>query len=822
MKDNKQKGLTSLFITIVVMVFLGFLAFNVLQGGKHSNVTKVTHTAEETTITSAESSVSGESTSNGESTKASENSSADKSKANNESSQSGESSQAESGKESESADEKKDENGKSSKFGMGKIKLGLDLAGGVSITYQTVQQNPSDEDMADTIYKLQQRVQNYSTEAEVYREGGNRINIDIPGVSDANAILDELGKPGSLLFVDPQGQTVLTGDQVATAKAGIIDNNGKSEYVVSLTFTDEGSKAFEEATAKLIGQRIAIIYDNVVYSNPTVQTAITGGNAQITGMTSYDEAKNLASTIRIGSLSLELEELRSNVVGAKLGQTAISTSMKAAVVGFVVLAAFMIGVFLLPGAASVIALALYIILEILLLSAFEITLTLPGIAGIILSIGMAVDANVIIFTRIKEEIALGKSVYESINSGFKKALSAIIDGNVTTLIAAAVLYVRGSGTVKGFAQTLALGIILSMFTALFVTKFILKAFYNVGLDDVKFYGKKPDRESINFVGMRKITLSVAAVVLIIGVIFAGVNKSQIGGFFNYGLDFKGGTSTNVTFNKDYSLEEISKEIVPVVESVTGEAGTQTQKVQGTNQVIIKTRSLSLDEREKLNKALADKFGVDAEKITAESISGAVSSEMKKDAVVATVLATILMLIYIWIRFRDFSFAAGSILALLHDVFIVISCYAIFRWSVGSTFIACILTILGYSINATIVIFDRIRENKSILSKSTAKEELINKSVTETLTRSIYSSLTTFITIFILFLMGVPSIREFALPIMVGIVAGTYSSVFLSSVFWYLLSNMFDKKIEEKKAENAKKKKKTKKVEINKDSNGAVV
>jgi len=822
MKDNKQKGLTSLFITIVVMVFLGFLAFNVLQGGKHSNVTKVTHTAEETTITSAESSVSGESTSNGESTKASENSSADKSKANNESSQSGESSQAEPGKEPESADEKKDENGKSSKFGMGKIKLGLDLAGGVSITYQTVQQNPSDEDMADTIYKLQQRVQNYSTEAEVYREGGNRINIDIPGVSDANAILDELGKPGSLLFVDPQGQTVLTGDQVATAKAGIIDNNGKSEYVVSLTFTDEGSKAFAEATAKLIGQRIAIIYDNVVYSNPTVQTAITGGNAQITGMTSYDEAKNLASTIRIGSLSLELEELRSNVVGAKLGQTAISTSMKAAVVGFVVLAAFMIGAFLLPGAASVIALALYIILEILLLSAFEITLTLPGIAGIILSIGMAVDANVIIFTRIKEEIALGKSVYESINSGFKKALSAIIDGNVTTLIAAAVLYVRGSGTVKGFAQTLALGIILSMFTALFVTKFILKAFYNVGLDDVKFYGKKPDRESINFVGMRKITLSVAAVVLIIGVIFAGVNKSQIGGFFNYGLDFKGGTSTNVTFNKDYSLEEISKEIVPVVESVTGEAGTQTQKVQGTNQVIIKTRSLSLDEREKLNKALADKFGVDAEKITAESISGAVSSEMKKDAVVATVLATILMLIYIWIRFRDFSFAAGSILALLHDVFIVISCYAIFRWSVGSTFIACILTILGYSINATIVIFDRIRENKAILSKSTAKEELINKSVTETLTRSIYSSLTTFITIFILFLMGVSSIREFALPIMVGIVAGTYSSVFLSSVFWYILSNKFDKKIEEKKADNDKKKKKTKKVEINKDSNGAVV
>ena len=784
MKDNKQKGLASLFITVVVLVFFGFLAYNVLSAGKGNTGAVATS---ETTISNESGKVTGD----------------------------------------EATDsDVADETGKTSKFSTGKIKLGLDLAGGVSITYQTVEPNPSDEDMADTIYKLQQRVQNYSTEAEVYREGGNRINIDIPGVSDANAILDELGKPGSLIFVDPQGNTVLTGDQVATAKAGIIDNNGNSEYVVSLTFTDEGSKAFAEATARLIGQRIAIIYDNVIYSNPTVQTAITGGTAQITGMTSYDEAKNLASTIRIGSLSLELEELRSNVVGAKLGQEAISTSMKAAAVGFVILAVFMIAVFLLPGFASVLALSLYVILEILLLSAFEITLTLPGIAGIILSIGMAVDANVIIFTRIKEEIGLGKSVNEAINLGFKKALSAIVDGNVTTLIAAAVLYLRGSGTVKGFAQTLALGIILSMFTALFVTRFIMKAFYNIGLDNPKLYGKKLAAKPINFVGMKNITIAVSVVVILAGIVGAGVNKAKYGDLFNYGIDFRGGTSTNVTFNEDYSLDRISKEVVPVVESVTGEAGTQTQKVEGSNEVIIKTRTLSVDEREKLNSALAQNFGVDAEKITAESISGAVSSEMKKDAVVATVIATILMLLYIWFRFKDFRFATSSVLALVHDVLVVIAFYALLRWSVGSTFIACILTIVGYSINATIVIFDRIRENKALLSKAT-KEEIINTSVTETLTRSIYSSLTTFIMIFVLFIMGVSSIREFALPIMVGIVAGTYSSVFLSSIFWYIFSNRFDKKIEQKKeeqkAEKAKnKKKKDKKVEINKDSNGAVV
>ena len=784
MKDNKQKGLASLFITVVVLVFFGFLAYNVLSAGKGNTGAVATS---ETTISNESGEVTGD----------------------------------------EATDsDVADETGKTSKFSTGKIKLGLDLAGGVSITYQTVEPNPSDEDMADTIYKLQQRVQNYSTEAEVYREGGNRINIDIPGVSDANAILDELGKPGSLIFVDPQGNTVLTGDQVATAKAGIIDNNGNSEYVVSLTFTDEGSKAFAESTARLIGQRIAIIYDNVIYSNPTVQTAITGGTAQITGMTSYDEAKNLASTIRIGSLSLELEELRSNVVGAKLGQEAISTSMKAAAVGFVILAVFMVAVFLLPGFASVLALSLYVILEILLLSAFEITLTLPGIAGIILSIGMAVDANVIIFTRIKEEIGLGKSVNEAINLGFKKALSAIVDGNVTTLIAAAVLYLRGSGTVKGFAQTLALGIILSMFTALFVTRFIMKAFYNIGLDNPKLYGKKLAAKPINFVGMKNITIAVSVVVILAGIVGAGVNKAKYGDLFNYGIDFRGGTSTNVTFNEDYSLDRISKEVVPVVESVTGEAGTQTQKVEGSNEVIIKTRTLSVDEREKLNSALAQNFGVDAEKITAESISGAVSSEMKKDAVVATVIATILMLLYIWFRFKDFRFATSSVLALVHDVLVVIAFYALLRWSVGSTFIACILTIVGYSINATIVIFDRIRENKALLSKAT-KEEIINTSVTETLTRSIYSSLTTFIMIFVLFIMGVSSIREFALPIMVGIVAGTYSSVFLSSIFWYIFSNRFDKKIEQKKeeqkAEKTKnKKKKDKKVEINKDSNGAVV
>ena len=680
---------------------------------------------------------------------------------------------------------------------MDDIKLGLDLAGGVSITYQAVDENPTSEEMSDTIYKLQQRVQNYSTEAVVYQEGSDRINIDIPGVSDANAILEELGKPGSLIFTDETGKTLLTGDQVASAKAGIIEQNGQKSYVVSLTFTEEGTKAFADATSANVGKRIAIIYDNQIYSNPVVREAITGGQCQIDGMTDYTEAENLASTIRIGSLSLELQELRSNVVGAQLGQQAISTSLKAGAIGFAIVAVFMMVVYLIPGVAAVIALALYVGLVLIMLTAFDITLTLPGVAGIILSVGMAVDANVIIFTRIKEEIGLGHSVKSAIKAGFSKALSAILDGNITTLIAAAVLYFRGSGTVKGFASTLAIGIVLSMFTALFITKGALYALYTVGFEDPKFYGTKKDGKIINFLGKKNICFILSIVIIVAGWEGMALHKGQTGYILNYGMDFTGGTSTNVTFNEDMSLDDISAKVVPVVSKITGDADVQTQKVAGTNEVIIKTKTLDVEQRQQLEDAMVENFGVDAEKITAESISGAVSTEMKKDAVWAVTIATVLMLLYIWFRFKDIRFAASAILALVHDVLVVITFYSLAKWSVGSTFIACMLTIVGYSINATIVIFDRIRENlalKKAGSKQTL-EEVVNLSITQTFTRSINTSLTTFIMVFVLFLLGVSSIREFALPLMVGIVCGTYSSVCVTGALWYVLTTRKQKKAE---------------------------
>ena len=676
---------------------------------------------------------------------------------------------------------------------MGAIKLGLDLAGGVSITYQAKEANPSAEDMSDTIYKLRMRVENYSSEAEVYQEGVNRINVDIPGVSDANAILQDLGQPGSLVFMDSEGNQILEGRQVTSAKGGIIDQNGVKEYVVQLAFDEEGTKAFADATTNGVGKPIYIIYDGRIISYPMVREPITGGQCRIDGMADLKEAEELAANIRIGSLSLELEELRSNVVGAKLGQEAISTSLKAGAIGFAIVVVFMIAVYLIPGVAASLALCLYVGLILVLLKAFEITLTLPGVAGIVLSIGMAVDANVIIFTRIKEEIGVGKTVKSAIKTGFAKALSAIIDGNVTTLIAAAVLFWRGSGTVKGFASTLALGIVLSMVTALFITKFALNCLYEAGFEDVKFYGVRKDIAARPFLKPRKAFFGVSLLLIVAGFAAMGVNRASTGAILNYGMEFRGGTSTNVTFNEDLSLERISSEVVPVVEQITGEAGTQTQKVAGTNEVIIKTRTLNMEEREALDTALADKFGVDPELITADSISGAISAEMKRDAIVAVTIATICMLIYIWFRFSNITFAASAVLALVHDVLVVLTFYAALKWSISSTFIACMLTIVGYSINATIVIFDRIRENMKLKKYNQTIEDVVNLSITQTFTRSINKSLTPFIMVFVLFVMGVSSIREFALPMMVGIVCGTYSSVFLTGAMWYVFSQKKEKK-----------------------------
>ncbi len=687
------------------------------------------------------------------------------------------------------------------------IKLGLDLKGGLSVTYEIQEDNYSDKDLEDTKYKIEKRVEAYTNEYSVYEDGDKKITAEIPGVTNADEILSALNIEGKLEFLDPdnytkwsQGQeyeAALTGDDIKNATAGIDSDNG-NDNVVQLVFTDDGAQKFADVTSANVGNIVYIIYDNEVVSAPRVQSAITGGSAEINSISTYEEAEQLATTIRIGALPLTLKQVRSNIVGATLGSDAISTSLKAGAIGIALVFVIMIIVFRIPGLVASFALAFYTVLDLLLINLFNVTLTLPGIAGVILSVGMAVDANVIIFTRIKEELADGKSVKQAVKGGFHNALSAIIDGNVTTLIAALVLGIFGTGTIKGFAITLAIGVVLSVFTALAISQSLLTALVNLGINDVKFFGVARVPKKTNFVKAGKFCMLGSLIVIIACFCMMPVFNKSKGSPLNFSVEFAGGTSLTVGFDKEYTLSDAEKEIVPVIADAAGigEAGISVQTVAGTNEIVFKMPELIDDgtddsQMAKVRTALTDKLNADVKE--ANVISGSVSSEMSKNAIFAVTLAAVLMLIYIAIRFHDVKFGTSAVIALLHDVAMVFCLYIVLRLTVGNTCIACLLTIVGYSINATIIIFDRIRENADVMrTKKASYKDIVNLSINQTFSRTIYTSLTTFVTIFVLYIMGVASIKEFALTLMAGIIVGAYSSVCITGPLWYYMKTKLGK------------------------------
>jgi SecD/SecF fusion protein len=696
------------------------------------------------------------------------------------------------------------------------ITQGLDLKGGVSITYQVAESDKSNltaDTLEKTRAKLEKRIAAFSTEATAYKAGEDRITVEIPGAYDADEVLNELGKPGILYFctaaksgytptkaelknkkyikVDKSYYQVwLTGDTVASAEGQATTNDkGVNENIVNLQFNSEGTKAFGEMTSSHVGEQSFIIYDDEVLSAPKIQAVITGGQAQITGDFTLKEAQTLATNIGIGSLEVQLDELSHSVQSANLGSDALSKSIQAGIVGFIIIILFLLLVYRIPGLAAGLALISYIELMLLALNGFDLTLTLPGIAGIILNIGMAVDANVIIYARIREEIAAGKNVKSAIGIGFKKATSAIVDGNVTTFIAALVLWIKGSGTVQGFATTLMIGIFIQLFTSLVVSRGLVWMLYYMGFQKPVFYGKERVKKTIKFVEKRAVWFVISIAVIVIGIGGIIFNTAKGNGPFDFSIEFKGGTSIQVQFDKDYTIDEFNKEVKPAIADLLSTNDIQAQKDTNNKGLFtIKTKKLEGEQMDKFKDLLISKYQAkdDKQNFNDTEISDTISSEMKTDAVVATVIATICMLIYIWFRFKNVHFALAAVIALLHDVLIVVGFYGLSRVTVGTTFIACLLTIVGYSINATIVIFDRIRENKAIMKREDTMIDIINQSITQTLTRSIYTSLTTFIMVFMIFVMGVSSIREFTLPLMVGIVAGAYSSVFVTGSLWYIM------------------------------------
>lgn len=690
-------------------------------------------------------------------------------------------------------------------MGIGNIRQGLDLQGGVSILYEANIPNPTAEEMAAANHLLRTRLDSRGyTEASAMQEGLRQIRVDIPGVDDAEAAVREIGATAMLVFADEMGNVLLTGAHVARANAAVqAGGGGANEIVVNIEFNAEGRSLFAQATQANLGRSIVILMDDEMISAPTVQSVIADGSAVITGNFTMPEAELLATQIRQGSLPFGLNVVSMNLVGARLGADALQTSIVAGIIGLALVLLLMAGFYKSMGVAADLALVIYVVLVLVVLSALRITLSLPGIAGLILSIGMATDANIVIFERIREEVASGKTLRSAMRTGYRRAWPAIIDSNVTTLIAGAVLFWLGTGPIMGFAQMLIIGILVSMFTCLVVTRIITTCFMDIGIIKSSHMLSKKQKEALdnasggepenNFVAKpiverRKMYFIFSAAILLVGLVFAGIYGATGRGFFNLDVEFSGGTSFTVDMGQPFENSDVED----VVRRITGESAPMVQQITGTNQVMIRTTQVDADIRVALVDAMASHFNLDDDAFTYADVSPAVSAAMRQSAILAIVVASIGMLIYISIRFRDIRTGASAVLAQMHDALVVLCIYAILRIPLNYAFIAVMLTTLGYSINATIIIFDRIRENRIRIPKA-APDMLINTSVSQTLRRTLISTLSTFVAVFMLYVLGVAAIRDFTLPIMVGLLFGAYSSVCLSGSAWYMMIKNKNKK-----------------------------
>ena len=705
-------------------------------------------------------------------------------------------------------------------FGVGSVssvkdamKYGLDINGGVYVVMEA-QTDLTGEELAvlmdQTRAVLNNRVNQLGVaESSVTIEGDKRIRVEIPGVEDAEDAIAAIGRTALLQFVLADGTVIVDGSHVKDAG---IATDGAS-YKIYLEFNSEGADLFADGTRQalsgttevlidgMLSNEIAIVLDSEIISHPGVKEVIPDGSCEISGGYSYEEASTTAALIRGGALPVELVEIQSSVQSATIGADALDKSIIAGGIGLALVFIVMLVFYGMLGLIADIALLMYIVIYLWSMVGMGVVLTLPGIAALILSIGMAVDANVIIFARIKEEICAGKTVRVAVNSGFKNALTTVLDAQITTLIAAVVLFEVGTTAVKGFALTLIIGIVFSIFTAVVITqlfvsllaeskKFSAKKYFGVNEDNTP---KQLMNNTFTFIRHRKIYYMVSAAIIIVGIVFAAV------GGLNYGIDFTGGTMIQIDMGEYVAANDIEHVLKSFdLDPTIVHAG------DNNSEIVIKTiKSLDNEKRAEVIDALSAVYHITEDDVLAsEQFGPSVGNELKQNAVVAVVIASIGMLIYIIFRFKSWKFGAASILGVVHDVLMVIAFYAIFGFTVNNPFIAAILTLVGYSINDTIVIFDRIRENKKLYPKENT-EDVIDKSLNQTLNRTIMTSLTTLIVMIPLCIMVSESIREFIIPLMVGVIVGCLSSIFVCSPLYYDLNRSSE---ESKYVKNIKKRK----------------
>ena len=539
---------------------------------------------------------------------------------------------------------------------------------------------------------------------------------------------------------------------------------------------------------------MAIVMDNQVISSPSVSSQIDSDSCVISGSFTRDSASELADLINAGQIPFSLKQVELRSVGPQLGADAMRTSLIAGAIGIVLVMLFMLIVYRIPGLVASIALCFYMVIEALIFSLVRVNLSLPGIAGIILSIGMAVDANVIIFERVKEELKNGKTVKSAIDSGFKRAFTAILDSNITTLIACAVLFFLGTGTIVGFATTLGIGVIVSMFTALTVTHFLLNRMVDFRIRNPKAYGLR-DREAgkQRFAILKnfKIFGGISALLVVTGLV-ALILLPFGKNLFNLSIDFAGGTEMEFNMHTEVT-QDVQTEVSGLFKDATGvDASSVTSSGDGNEDVLIRSTSITSEQRAAVIDKMLEKYSLaDTDILNNNDVSASIGSDLQRSAVICSVLAIVLMMLYITFRFEMTS-GMAAVCCLMHDLLIMLSVYVWLQIPLDSNFIAAALTILGYSINASIIVFDRVRENLR-----TARREdfasVAERSVWQTMGRTINTTLTTLFTIGMVFILGVPSLKQFTLPLIVGILAGGWSSVLLSCSLWNVFRKKFRKK-----------------------------
>ena len=704
------------------------------------------------------------------------------------------------------------------------IRLGLDLVGGSRIVYEA--ELPEGYDMGDLAGDMQtaqamirQRLTSQGfTEATVALTGDNRLTVEIPQITNPEEAVQTLGTTAQLLFMDMDGYNeyvaaltenpsadaaqyaLLTGADVdgASAQYGQADSSGMQQHYVQVEFTSEGQQKFADATEAVAARtdgynQLLIVMDGQVISAPYVSERIDSESCVITGSFDQDSAQQLAGLIDAGQLPFSLKQAELRSVGPQLGADAMRTSLIAGAIGVLLVCLFMIVIYRVPGFVACLALGFYIVIEALVFSIIRVNLSLPGIAGIILSIGMAVDANVIIFERIKEELRAGKTVKSAIDSGFKRAFAAIFDSNLTTIIAAAVLFFFGTGTIVGFATTLGLGVIISMFTALTVTHFLLNRMVDFRIRSPKAYGlSEKKREGGRFPVIKNFKIFGGISVLLVATGLVALILLPFGkNLFNLSIDFAGGTEMEFNMHQTVT-QDIQTEVSDLFADTTGVTPSSvTSSGDANEQVLIRSTSIDSETRQKVIDAMNEQYSLtDDDLYGNEDVSASVGADLQKSAVLCAVLAIVLMLLYITFRF-ELTSGLAAVVCLVHDLLIMLSLYVWMQIPLDSNFIAAALTILGYSINASIIVFDRIRENLRTARKEPF-ESVAERSVWQTMGRTINTTLTTLFTIGMVFILGVPSLKQFTLPLIVGILAGAWSSILLSASLWGFFRKKFRK------------------------------